>query len=242
MPQQDPIDATHGIDSTHRMKQSHFASPLSQNFVSRLSLWDSWWNVMQLLRPAFSRSRAFMWFATIVAGLTVRPDLRGVTSIVRAFNLRPNLYDRLLQNLHSSAVKLEYLSALWAQLVLRLFPSPVRVNGRLILVGDGIKIPKRGKKMPAVKLLHQQSDSCTKPEYIMGHSLQAVCLLVDAALSVFAVPLAVRIHEGLVWSNRDKRTLLDKMLALIEALAITTPFYFVADAYYAAQGCSTLDT
>jgi hypothetical protein len=33
----------------------------------------------------------------------------------------------------------------------------VRVNGRLILVGDGIKAPKRGKKMPAVKLLHQQS-------------------------------------------------------------------------------------
>jgi hypothetical protein len=59
-------------------------------------------------------------------------------------------------------------------------------------------------------------------------------LLVDAALSVFAVPLAVRIHEGLVWSNRDKRTLLDKMLLLIETLAISTPFYFVADAYYAA--------
>ena len=175
-----------------------------------------------------------MWFAAIVAGLTVRPDLRGVTSIVRALNLRPNLYDRLLRSLHSSAVKLDGLSALWAQLVLGLFPSPVRVNGRLVLVGDGIKVPKRGKKMPAVKLLHQQSDSCTKPEYIMGHSIQAVCLLVDAALSVFAVPLAVRIHEGLVWSNRDKRTLLDKMLGLIETLAITTPFYFVADAYYAA--------
>jgi hypothetical protein len=37
-----------------------------------------------------------------------------------------------------------------------------------VLVGDGIKIPKRGKKMPAVKLLHQQSESNTKPEYIMG--------------------------------------------------------------------------
>jgi hypothetical protein len=28
--------------------------------------------------------------------------------------------------------------------------------------------------MPAVKLLHQQSESNTKPEFIMGHSLQAV--------------------------------------------------------------------
>jgi hypothetical protein len=48
---------------------------------------------------------------------------------------------------------------LWARAVLGLFPSPVRINGRLVLVGDGIKAPKRGKKMPAVKLLHQQSES-----------------------------------------------------------------------------------
>src|SRR6202142_659885 len=67
----------------------------------------------------------------------------------------------------------------------------------------------------------------------MGHSLQAVSLLVHAAASVFAVPLAVRIHEGLVWSNRDRRTLLDKMLALLGIVAITEPCYFVADAYYA---------
>jgi hypothetical protein len=149
-------------------------------------------------------------------------------------NLRPRLYTKLLAHFHSSGIKLDRLSALWAQAVLQLFPSPVRVNGRLVLVGDGIKAPKRGKKMPAVKLLHQQSESNTKPEYIMGHSMQAVGLLVHAAKSVFSVPLAVRIHEGLVWSNRDKRTLLDKMLGLLDILAIKVPFYFVADAYYAA--------
>ncbi len=199
-----------------------------------LSLWGSWWNAIQLLRPGFSRLRTFMWFAIAVAGLTVRVELLGVTSIVRALNLRPRLYTKLLDHFHSSGIKLDRLSALWAQAVLQLFPHLVRVNGRLVLVGDGIKAPKRGKKMPAVKLLHQQSESNTKPEYIMGHSLQAVGLLVHAAKSVFSVPLAVRIHEGLVWSNRDKRTLLDKMLGLLDILAIKVPFYFVADAYYAA--------
>ena len=199
-----------------------------------LSLWAIWWNAIQLLRPGFSRLRTFMWFVTAVAGLTVRLELLGVTSIVRALNLRPRLYTKLLAHFHSSGIKLDRLSALWAQVVLQLFPSPVRVNGRLVLVGDGIKAPKRGKKMPAVKLLHQQSESNTKPEYIMGHSMQAVGLLVHAANSVFCVPLAVRIHEGLVWSNRDKRTLLDKMLGLLDILAIEVPFYFVADAYYAA--------
>jgi DDE superfamily endonuclease len=199
-----------------------------------LSLWNCWWKAIQLLRPAFSRLSTFMWFATIVAGITVRGDTLGVTSIVRALNLRPKLYHRLLAHFHSTGVKLDRLAALWTQVVLRLFLNPVRVNGRLVLVGDGIKAPKRGRKMPAVKLLHQQSESNTKPEYIMGHSLQAVGLLVYAAHSVFCVPLAARIHEGLVWSNRDRRTLLDKMLGLLDSLALEAPFYFVGDAYYAA--------
>ncbi|MDZ7752672.1 MAG: transposase [Gammaproteobacteria bacterium] len=199
-----------------------------------MSLWESWWKAIWLLRPAFSRLRTFLWFATAVAGLTVRGDLLGVTSLVRALALKPRFYDNLLDSFHSRAIKLERLAALWTQAVLRLFPAPLLVNGRRVMVGDGIKVPKRGKKMPAVKLLHQQSDANTKPEYIMGHSLQAVSLLVEADQSVFAVPLAVRIHEGLVFSNRDRRTLLDKMLALIQTVAITEPFYYVADAYYAA--------
>src|SRR5271154_190898 len=168
-----------------------------------LSLWGIWWNAILLLRPAFSRLRTFMWFVTAVAGLTVRVELLGVTSIVRALNLRPGLYTKLLDHFHSSGVKLDRLSALWAQAVLQLFPGLVSVNGRLVLVGDGIKAPKRGKKMPAVKLLHQQSESNTKPEYIMGHSMQAVGLLVHAANSVFSVPLAVRIHEGLAHPARQ---------------------------------------
>jgi hypothetical protein len=199
-----------------------------------MPLWLLWWNALQIVRPAFSRLRTFLWFATAVAGFTVRTELFGVTSIVRALKLRPKCYDALLDNMHSSAVRLDELSALWTQAVLRLFPNPLRVNGRRVLVGDGIKAPKRGKKMPGVKLLHQQSES-NKAEYIMGHSLQAVGVLVEAANSVLAVPLAMRIHEGLVWSNRDRRTLLDKMLTLLNIVAVPEPFYFVGDAYYAAR-------
>jgi hypothetical protein len=199
-----------------------------------LQLWDSCWCAIQSLRPAFSRGVTFMWFATVVVGMMVRSDLLGVTSIIRALNLRPKLYDPLRKHFHSSAIKLDQLTVLWTRTVQRLFSNPVRFNGQLVLVGDGIKIPKRGKQMPGVKLLHQQSNCSTKPEYIMGHSLQAIALVVHAASSFFAVPLVLRIHEGLVWSNRDKRTLLDKMLGLIETLTIIEPFYFVADAYYAA--------
>ncbi|TCK84294.1 DDE superfamily endonuclease [Paraburkholderia sp. BL9I2N2] len=197
-------------------------------------LWMQWWKAISMLRAAFSRLRSFMWFATVVAGLTVRTELLGVTSIVRALKLRPALYNKLCQSLHSDAVQLDRLSALWTQAVLRLFPDPVRVNGRRVLVGDGIKVAKSGKKMPAVKRLHQESDSNTKPEFIMGHSMQQINVLVQADRSVIAVPLATRIHEGLVWSNRDRRTLLDRMIALLGIVSVKDPFYFVADAYYAA--------
>jgi ClpP class serine protease len=45
-------------------------------------------------------------------------------------------------------------------------------------------------------------------------SLQAVSLLVHSCGGqVAAVPLTSRIHEGLVFSNRDARSLLDKLVA-----------------------------
>jgi hypothetical protein len=199
-----------------------------------MPLWVLWWNALQMLRPAFSRFPTFLWFATTVAGFSVRTEHLGVTSIVRALKLSDRCYGNLIKHMHSSAVRLDELNALWTRVVLKLFPSPVRVNGRPVLVADGIKAPKRGKKMPGVKLLHQQSESNNKAEYITGHSIQAVCVLVQALNSVLAVPLGMRIHEGLVWSNRDRRTLLDKLLSLIDILEVAEPFYLVADAYYAA--------
>jgi hypothetical protein len=171
--------------------------------------------------------------ALCLAGMTTRKDLMGVTSVVRALGLVPACYDRLLDFFHSPALDLDKLTRAWCELVFRAQPNLLRVNGRPVLVGDGIKVAKSGRKMPAVKKLHQQSESNTKPEYIFGHSCQAVAVLAQALSSVLAIPLACRIHEGVVFSNRDKRTLLDKMILLIDSLGMNEPFYFVGDAYYA---------
>ena len=143
-----------------------------------MSLWSLWWNAIRQLRPAFTRLQAFLWFVTAVAGLAVRTEHLSVTSIVPALNLDPRRYTSLVRHFGSSAIMIDQLTALWTSLVLRLLPQALRVNGRYVLVGDGIKIPKCGRKMPGVKLLHQPSASNTKPEFITGHSLQAVSLLV----------------------------------------------------------------
>jgi len=197
-------------------------------------LWAHWYNALMPLRATCSRMRTFIWFVTCIAGMTVRCDLLGVTSIVRALGLKGICYDRILDFFHGTGLKLDKLTHIWTQTVLQIFPNILRVNGRLLLVGDGIKIPKEGKKMPSVKGLHQQSESNAKSPYIMGHSFQAVGILANALNSVFAVPLTSRIHEGVIFSNRDQKTLLDKMVYLIESLAINSPFYFIADAYYAS--------
>src|SRR5256885_6950147 len=114
-----------------------------------MPLWISWWNAMGLLRPAFSRLRTFLWFATAVAGLTVRIELLGVTSIVRALKLQARFYNKLLEHFHSRAVKLDRLSALWTQAVLRLFPAPLRGPDRLVLVGGGMQGGQPGREMTA---------------------------------------------------------------------------------------------
>ena len=196
-------------------------------------LWNDWWNLVCQLRSACARSRTFLWMSLCLAGMTTRKDLLGVTSIVRALGLAPACYDRLPDLFHSPALDLNRLTLAWSALVFHLHPRILRVNGRPVRVGDGIKVAKSGRKMPAVKKLHPQSESNTKPEYIFGHSCQAVAVLTQALSSVFALPLACRIHEGVVFSNRDHRTLLNKMILLIQSLAIREPFYFVADAYYA---------
>ena len=93
-------------------------------------LWKHWWKLVCQLRPACSRTRTFLWMVTVLAGMTIRPDLLGVTSLVRALGLLPASYDRLLDFFHSSALNLDALTGLWRRLVFTLHPGILRVQGR----------------------------------------------------------------------------------------------------------------
>jgi len=200
-----------------------------------MSLWSFWWSLVSPLRDAFKRKRTFLWFAAAVLATCVRPDLAGVTSFVRALGLDAACYSSLLAMFHSAAVDVEKLATLWTETIISLLGSSLeRSYGRLIFLADGIKVAKCGRKMPAVKKLHQESENNDKPEYIFGHSCQVVSIVIRAAKGFFALPLVCRIHEGLVFENDDvARTQLDKLVAMVEALKITVPSLLVADAYYA---------
>jgi len=138
----------------------------------------------------------------------------------------------MLHLFNSRAVNLKILQQSWVNLVFSEFSGIIQINGRGIIIGDGIKVGKEGKKMPAVKLLHQDSESNSKAEYIMGHSLQVIAVLAKGLSTYFAIPLIGQIHEGIQLSCGDKRTLLDKMFEMLIGVNLTAGFYFVADKYY----------
>jgi hypothetical protein len=202
-----------------------------------MKLFIPWFLCVCELRKACSYRATFMWMCLVLVGLSIRHDLAGVTSLVRAGWLVPRAYYSLLNMFHSRSLKLDKLTELWIQMCLKLF-NPLREGKRFVCVADGIKIPKEGKKMPAVKKLHQDSEDNNKAEFIFGHSFQVVGLLAVGALGhICSVPLASRIHEGLVFSNRDKRSLLDKLAALFLSIShvLDEPVILIADAYYASK-------
>jgi|GEM_PF-6098484 len=53
-----------------------------------MQLWIHWWWAVWQLRPACGRLRTFLWLAVCLAGMGIREDLFGVTSIIRVIGLK----------------------------------------------------------------------------------------------------------------------------------------------------------
>ncbi len=163
-----------------------------------MNLWNQWYRCIRYFQPACSRSRTYMFLVLILVGFSIRSESAGVTSFIRVVCLEPGLYKGFLHFFnYSTALDLRFLTEQWHRLVHRLFPV-LQVGGYDVYVADGLKIAKEGKKMPGVKKLHQSSENNSKAPYIMGHSFQALAMLVRTVDGhAAAVPLTSRIHERL---------------------------------------------
>jgi hypothetical protein len=58
---------------------------------------------LEMTRGTFSREAACGWFVIAFAGLAIRSDWLGVTSIIRALDLSPGVYECLLHFFHASS-------------------------------------------------------------------------------------------------------------------------------------------
>ena len=201
-------------------------------------LWHELYLFIKPLRGACARGASFVWLAIAVVGFCAAPDGMGVSSFVRAAYLKERVYHRLLNLFNGKGVRLDDLSKLWMGIVAKRF-KPVIVGSKYrLFVADGINVAKEGQKMPAVKSLHNASGNNSKPEFIMGHSFQAIAMMCSAGGRTMAVPLVSRIMEGVKVSNRSTRSLLDKFVLLFNSVVapeFSGPKLVVADAYYATN-------
>ncbi len=107
-------------------------------------------NILSQFRICFSRASSFNWFVITVIGFIVRIDHHGVSSVIRWLNLDPSKYTSLLLFFRASSWNLKEIQQKWLQIVLTHCPA-ITINGRHLIVGDGIKIAKEAKKCRELK-------------------------------------------------------------------------------------------
>lgn len=198
--------------------------------------------ILEELRPVFSREATFRWFVLLVWGILLNTQPPAVTSYVNAIGMSEGYYQQALHWFESSAFSVTLLCKHWSEWLSK-HPNVYQLNGQRVYVGDGIKVAKEGRKMPGVKRLHQESENVNKPEWIRGHYFNAVSILLGTGSACFAVPLALRLHDGIATAETPetppqakppKATLVTKMADLCVSYA-TKGSYIVLDAYFACE-------
>lgn len=143
----------------------------------------------------FKRKRAFKWFVVVIIGLIVRSDSYGITSIVRELSIAPKYYETMIHFFHSEAWELEKIKKIWIQIIKKsnlLYYE----NNQPIMIGDGVKQAKEGKKMPGVKKHHQDSENSSKAEYMHGHLFGVIGVLIGKMGKQYCVPITAAVHDG----------------------------------------------
>jgi hypothetical protein len=168
-------------------------------------MWEFINTVLMSFKSCFTRKATFHCFVVIMVGFMLRSDFAGITSIIRTLGLVPNGYEALVHFFASDAWTLSGIRQHWINVVID-SGTVFKENDMPILIGDGVKQSKEGKKMPGVKRLHQESEDSSKAEYIFGHMFGVCGILVGSPDKLFCLPLSAKIQDGV----KKMRKWLDK--------------------------------
>ncbi len=126
----------------------------------------------------------------------LRSDKLGLTSVIRDLSLCPECYEPMLHFFRASSWSLEKVRKCWFSAAKRYAPL-YQEDDFHVLVGDGVKQAKEGRRMPEVKKLFQASENSAKPEYIHGHMFGGLGILAGSPRRWACIPLSIRLHDGL---------------------------------------------
>ncbi|MBF0240841.1 MAG: hypothetical protein HQM12_24370, partial [SAR324 cluster bacterium] len=180
------------------------------------------------------------YFMIVVLGFIFRFDHYGVSSFIRWLGLDCAVYLSLLHFFHADSWSLDTLMKHWIQWCSLNVPQE-RVQGRVVLLGDDIKVPKESRRQPGMVSCHQESSVNSKPENFLGHVWGQIALLTGSPVKWFATPLLASLQDGVNPLNQlqkeavAKQTSVTRMvyLGIISAVAMGCPAYLVLDAYFA---------
>ena len=181
--------------------------------------------VLCQFESCFSRKASFRWFVMITMGFLLRSDKLGVTSVIRDLALSPDCYLSMIHFFRASSWSLDSIRLRWFSVVRDDFPLYKEGNFH-VLVGDGVKQSKEGRRMPGVKKLFQESENSAKPQYIHGHMFGGLGILAGNPGNWACIPLSIRIHDGLQAAHEWKGAPVSLASHVLK---------MVGDAYRAAQ-------
>ena len=152
--------------------------------------------VLCQFESCFSRKASFRWFVTITIGFMLCSDKLGITSVIRDLALSPDCCLSMIHFFRASSWSLDTIRRRWFCAVNDCFPLYKEGNFH-ILVGDGVKQSKEGRRMPGVKKLFQESGNSAKPDHIHGHMFGGLGILAGNPGNWACIPLSIRLHDGL---------------------------------------------
>lgn len=187
----------------------------------------------------FKRIKTWQWFVVLTIGFMVRQGSRGVTQTISALRLDPKLYHTMLHFFRSSGYKVSDLYSKWIQIA-QGRANLVHIAGRVLLLGDHIKMPKEGRRMPGVQILHQESQNSKKPEYIEGHTLGHISAVISSGKVSRSLPLISQRQESPPRIEGTNKPDGDTIVVQLVDLAVTAAKSFIdkkaiiaLDAYFA---------
>jgi hypothetical protein len=162
-------------------------------------------DILEQFLPCFNREASWINFCAIITGFIIRPDVRGVSSVISALRMKPGRYTALLKFFRSNAFDVDALYRKLIIVYMKILP-PKTIDGKVILAGDHIKIAKEGRRMPAIERLHQESQNSGKRVFIEGHLFGFISMIIPCFNR--SIPVMAGIQEskakagGRAWLNR----------------------------------------
>lgn len=182
-------------------------------------------DILCFFESCFSRKAAFRWFVIITLGLMLRSDKLGVTSVIRDLALRPDCYVSMLHFFRASSWSLPSIRQRWFEAV-KVYSPLYRESEFHVLIGDGVKQSKEGRRIPGVKKLYQESENSAKSQYIHGHMFGGLGILAGDIRNWACIPLSIRLHDGLQGARDWEKSSVSSASHIIQ---------MIEDAYLAAK-------